>query len=1526
MSKKPSKNKGMTSSFKASNIQTYAEGGPLDGAPIPRPLPKLPNSKPLIIPDLAEYNYRKQKYLDSLSSTQNGVFKEIGVTIDFLEGSKKSCAFALPKKSGASKFKKNAPDNYFYSPLGRNSTPQNTIKNLLGVLASTKDATKNNIYPTHIASSVNPNGTETFYAKYKTPVQYPVYKPVAKLEKSKIIEKLDSTNKDIFIPKKELDTTQQVIENPTIKDSYPIIEESINPPGPPPPPPFNGVEPFIEGNPIPEYATLDPGAEFVPDTERYIDWNGNSIGFNGVRFRKPGHGGDLIKKGGRHYLHYPSIETRHSADIVPEDTEEFAEGGEMDAASGGPGKPFAAKRAIENSSFYLSPFYTNSRGSAVVPSYMAGFGTGMADPRKGGWALTGRIGQEYEGAKPLTFARYNTVGAFNADKDPLVGEQLTPEQIAWYEANGGTPGSPYDLPEWQQKLTPQEDDKNISFGFDAAYRGPKMGERFTPLVNLGFNRSKSGGIGAYVTGGGQFSFGKNAGRNGELKPGYLAGSVGPYGGFDVGTSESGFNYGIEGSADWKPKAFRDTPLSVFGKGHLGGATSTGVTYGAELGLRAPMKQIKQIDLPQLPSMASLVNLTRGNNEEDNNLEQEPYIPDGGVGWGEAGKVNASPIHKRWQPEAEDIYIPSGPAASGSTITYDPSMGQTENTEEMNNYSKGGGIHINPANKGKFTASANAADMGVQEFASHVLANKGSYTPLQVQRANFAHNAAGWQHAQGGFNNRGFQALPPAVQAKIKSNSFADGGQLTEFNAGGTHEESPIGGIPQGMAPDGKMNLVEEGETKLNATDYVFSDQIKIDKETATLFGLPKGDIGKTFADASKKANRPNSRRDNDTIEQVAIQRDLENLMQAQEKQKEMQKDKDVAEFAAKYPDLAQNMPVPGQEQQMAPEQQMGQPPMMDPNAMQQGMMQEQMNPPAGVPQQMDPAMMAQMQQMGQMPMSYGGSIFNCGGKMYNDGGHMYGIGGNVMRGIGAGAYGIGEGLLNTLTFGTLDPFTDKLGEKLISAGNRSESEIEKDRMIRGFGNAAGAIGGAALTGGAATSAALSEGIEGVTAGVTNIKGTDEKFDKIAGGIGQGASMVAGLMGPQGATQAAGVFKGNEAVNKLMNIKQNPFINQATNFASSAMNSFAQGGRIPYSMYQPLDHVTQYGGNLNMPTNDHPYLNYLAMGGPEGETPANPTNPTLAFNLNGIVANYTLEQALADPLVLKAFGAESDEDGNLLKAPNLEEVKKAIAARFQEEAIDNRTKVGIAQSEYDAALSAAANAEAQLPGETKEQYDKRMSDLEAMNPKLDPKATISEIKQTPLQGALMALPAAYNIGRGLFEKAAVLDYNDYAQKANIDPYTMNIDPQVAEVRNAYAGAAQAIKNAAPGGGAYLSNMANVAAGKQEAMNELYTKKEMFDKEAKYKTDMANREVNASNLALKMQLQAYNDAARAAKMKSLQEGLGQLADIATNDQGIDVQTQYLKAISPDYAENFKYSSIFDQLQAAAKAKKASKKSGK
>lgn len=66
------------------------------------------------------------------------------------------------------------------------------------------------------------------------------------------------------------------------------------------------------------------------------------------------------------------------------------------------------------------------------------------------------------------------------------------------------------------------------------------------------------------------------------------------------------------------------------------------------------------------------------------------------------------------------------------------------------FKKGGGIHINPKNKGKFTASAKRAGMGVQEFARHVLANKEDYSTTQVKRANFARNAKRFKHFRGGI--------------------------------------------------------------------------------------------------------------------------------------------------------------------------------------------------------------------------------------------------------------------------------------------------------------------------------------------------------------------------------------------------------------------------------------------------------------------------------------------------------------------------------------------------------------------------------------------------------------------------------------------------------------------------------------------------------------------------------------------------------------------------------------------------------
>jgi hypothetical protein len=90
-----------------------------------------------------------------------------------------------------------------------------------------------------------------------------------------------------------------------------------------------------------------------------------------------------------------------------------------------------------------------------------------------------------------------------------------------------------------------------------------------------------------------------------------------------------------------------------------------------------------------------------------------------------------------------------PALPQGLSNYSQNRGQPDqsNTAAAQGYARGGKIQpLNPANKGKFTASAKGAGKSVQGFASEVLnAPKGRFSPQQRRRANFAKNAAKWNH-------------------------------------------------------------------------------------------------------------------------------------------------------------------------------------------------------------------------------------------------------------------------------------------------------------------------------------------------------------------------------------------------------------------------------------------------------------------------------------------------------------------------------------------------------------------------------------------------------------------------------------------------------------------------------------------------------------------------------------------------------------------------------------------------------------
>lgn len=71
--------------------------------------------------------------------------------------------------------------------------------------------------------------------------------------------------------------------------------------------------------------------------------------------------------------------------------------------------------------------------------------------------------------------------------------------------------------------------------------------------------------------------------------------------------------------------------------------------------------------------------------------------------------------------------------------------QNKLEKERQEKKDGGSIHIAPSKRGTFTAAATKHGMGVQAFASKVLANKDNYSPAMVKKANFARNASKWNH-------------------------------------------------------------------------------------------------------------------------------------------------------------------------------------------------------------------------------------------------------------------------------------------------------------------------------------------------------------------------------------------------------------------------------------------------------------------------------------------------------------------------------------------------------------------------------------------------------------------------------------------------------------------------------------------------------------------------------------------------------------------------------------------------------------
>ena len=172
---------------------------------------------------------------------------------------------------------------------------------------------------------------------------------------------------------------------------------------------------------------------------------------------------------------------------------------------------------------------------------------------------------------------------------------------------------------------------------------------------------------------------------------------------------------------------------------------------------------------------------------------------------------------------------------------------------------------------------------------------------------------------------------------MMSSYFANGGQigeqqapgLTFINNGGTHEQNPLGGVPQGVDPQGTPNLVEEGEVKTN-NNYVFSNRNKPTIELLKEVGLPHNLKTLTFADIAKLISKESSERPNDPISKKGLEIQLAKLKQAQEMynqqefENRMQNDPEFREqvLAQQQAQVQQQqMQQQAHQQQMMPQQQ-----------------------------------------------------------------------------------------------------------------------------------------------------------------------------------------------------------------------------------------------------------------------------------------------------------------------------------------------------------------------------------------------------------------------------------------------------------------------------------------------------------------------------------------------------------------------------------------------------------------------------
>lgn len=771
-------------------------------------------------------------------------------------------------------------------------------------------------------------------------------------------------------------------------------------------------------------------------------------------------------------------------------------------------------------------------------------------------------------------------------------------------------------------------------------------------------------------------------------------------------------------------------------------------------------------------------------------------------------------------------------------------------------------------------------------------------------------------------------------------------QLTEFNAGGTHDQNQLGGIPQGMSANGQPNLVEEGETKLNASNYVFSDRLVINKMISKQYNLPTSSVGKTFAEVSKKLNLSNSRRENDSIEENDKKKNLDKLMTAQEDFKQQELEADMSAMMEKHPELATMMQQSYQPQQIPQQPSMEQPQqMVDPN----------------------------MQQPQEQPMMA-------------KGGYMYAGGGELVRGIGT-ALNMAAPLLSKIPgVGTVAGIAaGGIGAGLQNVGTGADfKEVAKDTMFGVGKGAAGMIpGGSAL-------------INGIEQSVnTNVQDASEALleDKLNRGVNQFPD--GGKLKNPHYKEQLNLYNtwndptkfldyGNHKVLTGKELDDYYATETKNNPASLEKSGSFVGGYKPKEVYmgnngttypvynkpseymevpptstsdvqvpfvKPVEQVAQPVEQPNVPTayrmqnvrtidpatgkwvsnlKSVPY--YEGKEGSSGFAGGHsiPNPPIIWIDENGVTHN-TQPQAPAK------FAEGGGLDSSYIQKPFIG------PQNYQQPVVDPSfnpamqyplnydqpypsTDVNTDQNLFDdfSVEEQGARMFAEEDGGVDTPMEPRpyQNGIQKSNMNITDNNQDLRVQQTKGQALAEVAPVAYNLGMGLFGKATNLNPDDYLKGTKIAAPEMDITPQIREGQQSYATAQNSIANSGVSGGAYLTNLQQLANDRNKNLGALQTNKENVDNQNKMQADQFNASMQANNNQTRFQIEDYNARAKAAKQAMLQEGLTQVADIGKSKTANQLATSYYSLNAPDFKGQVGYTSYFDYL----KNKKAEAKANK